>query len=88
MGAAITLLMRNDLLLQRVFSLGSTIALTLIDGVDEGGYLRGELEEVADRLGCGLERIEAVLSVCHGFEPTGIMARSRADRSPPPSWSG
>ncbi|WP_435259902.1 monovalent cation/H+ antiporter subunit D [Thioclava sp. FR2] len=30
MGAAITLLMRNDLLLQRVFSLGSTIALTLI----------------------------------------------------------
>ena len=52
------------------------IAHTLIDMVDEGGYLRGELEEVADRLGCGLERIEAVLRVCHGFEPTGIMARS------------
>lgn len=30
MGAAITLLMRNDLLLQRVFSLGATIALALI----------------------------------------------------------
>lgn len=52
------------------------IALTLIDMVDEGGYLRGELAEVADRLGCGLERIEAVLAVCHGFEPTGVMARS------------
>jgi len=52
------------------------IALALIDGVDEGGYLRGELEEIADRLGCGVDRIEAVLAVCQGFEPTGVMARS------------
>lgn len=52
------------------------VALTLIDMVDEGGYLRGDLEEVADRLGCGIERVEAVLATCHGFEPTGIMARS------------
>ena len=52
------------------------IALALIDAVDEGGYLRGELAEIADRLGCGLDRVEAVLAVCHGFEPTGVMARS------------
>jgi len=52
------------------------IALSLIDGVDEGGYLRGELAEIADRLGCGLDRVEAVLVACHGFEPTGVMARS------------
>ncbi|MEN5170581.1 RNA polymerase factor sigma-54 [Brevundimonas pondensis] len=52
------------------------IALTLIDATDEGGYLRGELQEIADRLGVDLERIEAVLTVCHGFEPTGVMARS------------
>ena len=52
------------------------IALTLIDATDEGGYLRGELQEVADRLGVNLARIEAVLAVCHGFEPTGVMARS------------
>lgn len=52
------------------------IALTLIDATDEGGYLRGELQEVADRLGVDLKRIEAVLTVCHGFEPTGVMARS------------
>jgi len=52
------------------------VALTLIDATDEGGYLRGELAEFADRLGVTLERIEAVLAVCHGFEPTGIMARS------------
>ena len=52
------------------------IALTLIDMVDEGGYLRGDLAEVADRLGVEPTRVEAVLTVCHGFEPTGIMARS------------
>ena len=52
------------------------IALTLIDAVDEGGYLRGELAEISDRLGVSMERIEAVLATCHGFEPTGIMARS------------
>jgi len=52
------------------------IALSLIDAVDEGGYLRGELAEIADRLGCDLERVESVLTVCHGFEPTGVMARS------------
>lgn len=52
------------------------IALTLIDATDEGGYLRGELAEFADRLGVSLERIEGVLAVCHGFEPTGVMARS------------
>ena len=52
------------------------IALALIDMVDEGGYLRGDLVEVADRLGVAPARVESVLTVCHGFEPTGIMARS------------
>ncbi|MFC0633405.1 RNA polymerase factor sigma-54 [Brevundimonas balnearis] len=60
----------------RLSTADHAIALALIDQVDEGGYLRGELAEVADRLGCGLDRVEAVLAVCHGFEPTGIMARS------------
>ena len=52
------------------------IALTLIDAVDEGGYLRADLGEIAERLGVDLTRVEAVLTTCHGFEPTGIMARS------------
>ena len=52
------------------------IGLALIEMVDDHGYLRGDLAEVADRLGCGIDRVEAVLAVCHGFEPTGIMARS------------
>ncbi|MGZ3298477.1 MAG: RNA polymerase factor sigma-54, partial [Asticcacaulis sp.] len=52
------------------------IAQILIDAVDEAGYLRASLDEIADRLGCEPALVEKVLGVCQGFEPTGIMARS------------
>ena len=52
------------------------IALALIDGVDEGGYLRTPLIEIAERLGCAEDAVERVLETCHGFEPTGVLARS------------
>jgi RNA polymerase sigma-54 factor len=55
------------------------IALTLIDAVDEGGYLRADLVEIADRLGCEMARVEAVLAVLQGFEPTGVFARDVAE---------
>ena len=53
----------------------AVIASVLLDGIDEGGYLRLELDEVAERLGCPLERVERVLATIHGFEPTGVGAR-------------
>ena len=49
--------------------------MVLIDGVDEGGYLRIDMAELADRLGCSAERIETVLVQLQGFEPTGVFAR-------------
>ena len=52
------------------------IAGVLIDAVDEGGYLRAELAEVADRLGCPVLRVESVLAHLQGFEPVGVCARS------------
>lgn len=52
------------------------IAQVLIDAVDDAGYLRVSLPEIADRLGCELDLVEAVLKTCQGFEPTGIMATS------------
>ncbi|HWE47729.1 MAG TPA: RNA polymerase factor sigma-54 [Caulobacteraceae bacterium] len=52
------------------------IALALIDAVDEGGYMRAPLVEIAERLGCAEDAVERVLAVCHGFEPTGVLARS------------
>ncbi len=50
-------------------------AAVLIDSVDEGGYLRVDMVETAERLGCDLPFLEAVLGVLHGFEPTGVCAR-------------
>jgi RNA polymerase sigma-54 factor len=51
------------------------VAAVLIDSVDEGGYLRADLTDVADRLGCDLGRVESVLVQLQGFEPTGVFAR-------------
>ncbi len=53
----------------------NAIAATLIDSIDEGGYLRCDLPETAERLGCDLSVVEAVLATIHGFEPTGVGAR-------------
>ncbi len=52
------------------------LAEAFLAGVDEGGYLRLEVEEVSTRLGCAPERAEAVLRRLQGFEPTGVFARS------------
>ena len=51
-------------------------AQVLIDAVDEGGYLRADLEETAERLGCSVALMERVLAVLQGFEPTGVCARN------------
>jgi RNA polymerase sigma-54 factor len=52
------------------------IGLHLIDLVDETGYLREPLEEVAARLGCPLGAVEAVLERLQQFDPPGVFARS------------
>ena len=51
----------------------------LIDSVDEGGYLRCDLVETAERLGCDAPFLESILGVLQGFEPTGIFARDVAE---------
>ena len=51
------------------------IALVLIESVDEAGYLRADLTEISDRLGCTLADCEATLSELHGFDPVGVFAR-------------
>jgi RNA polymerase sigma-54 factor len=54
-------------------------AIVMIDAVDEGGYLRAELPELAERLGCGIDLLERVLAVLQGFEPAGVCARDVAE---------
>jgi len=52
------------------------IAVFLLDQVDETGYLRGAVDEAADRLGCDLSRVERVLAQLQEFDPPGVFARS------------
>ncbi len=52
------------------------IASRLIEETDEAGFMRGDLQDIADTLGTEIEDVEAVLKVCQGFEPTGVMART------------
>ncbi|MCB1561983.1 MAG: RNA polymerase factor sigma-54 [Alphaproteobacteria bacterium] len=50
------------------------IGALLIDRIDEAGYMRDDHTDLADRLGCSLERVERLLSVLKGFDPTGVFA--------------
>jgi RNA polymerase sigma-54 factor len=52
------------------------IASRLIEETDEAGFMRGDISDIATTLGVEVEDIEAVLHVCQGFEPTGVMARN------------
>jgi RNA polymerase sigma-54 factor len=51
----------------------------LIDLIDEAGYLGGDLETVAERLGTGVAEVEAVLGILQSFDPPGICARDLAE---------
>lgn len=53
----------------------AAVAGVLIDSIDEAGYLRADLEETAERLGCAVELPQRVLTVLQGFEPVGVAAR-------------
>jgi RNA polymerase sigma-54 factor len=55
------------------------IGVTLIDAIDEAGYLRAELPEIAERLGTSLDTVEDVVKVLQGFEPIGVAARDLAE---------
>ncbi|MFC3691382.1 RNA polymerase factor sigma-54 [Chenggangzhangella methanolivorans] len=51
----------------------------LVDLIDAAGYLREPLDDIAERLGAPLDRVERVLGVIQTFEPTGIGARSLSE---------
>jgi RNA polymerase sigma-54 factor len=55
------------------------IGAALIDSIDEAGYLRADLDDLAGRLGAAREAVDRVLTVIQGFEPTGVGARSLAE---------
>src|SRR5690606_37686894 len=55
------------------------IGLSLIDGIDEAGYLRADLAEITERLGSSPEMVETILKIIQGFDPPGVGARDLAE---------
>jgi RNA polymerase sigma-54 factor len=51
------------------------VALHLLDLLDQDGYLRARLDEVAQLLGCSIGRVEGVLARLQQFDPAGVFAR-------------
>jgi RNA polymerase sigma-54 factor len=51
----------------------------LIDLVDEAGYVTGDLDAVAERLGAPQAEIEAVLAILQTFDPPGVCARNLSE---------
>ncbi len=47
----------------------------LIDAVDDWGYMRADVLDIAQRIGAPDAQVLRVLEIMQGFEPTGVMAR-------------
>jgi RNA polymerase sigma-54 factor len=65
----------------------------IIGNLDEDGYLRAELDEIAEGTGCPRDAVETTLKRVQGFDPRGVAARDiqeclllqlRADPEPDP----
>jgi len=55
------------------------VGAMLIDRIDEGGYLRENIDDLAEKIGASEERIERLLAKMKGFDPTGIFAHDLAE---------
>jgi RNA polymerase sigma-54 factor len=52
------------------------IGTEIIGNLDEDGYLRAELAEIAERCGVSVPEVEKVLVIVQAFDPPGVAARS------------
>lgn len=55
------------------------IARTLIDRLDDAGYMTGTVVAIAQQLGATEDAVLTVLKTLQGFEPSGLFARSLAE---------
>jgi RNA polymerase sigma-54 factor len=52
------------------------IGEAIIGNLDEDGYLRADVGEIAGGMGASPEAVEAALKLIHAFDPPGVAARS------------
>lgn len=55
------------------------VCVALIDSIDEAGYLRADVAEVAERLGTDKAVVQETLAILQGFDPIGVGARDLAE---------
>ena len=55
------------------------IGMAIIDALDDAGYLREQVEDIAVRLGGAVETVETALTLVQSFEPSGIAARNLSE---------
>jgi RNA polymerase sigma-54 factor len=55
------------------------IAAELLESVDDAGYARADITDIAERLGTELENVTAVLSCLQTLEPSGVFARNLSE---------
>ena len=64
---------------ERFGGIEAMIAEQLVALIDEAGYLRADLSELAQRLGVPLALVEAVLAGVQCFDPSGVGGRDLAE---------
>lgn len=71
--------LQDHLLLQLRLSSGNEeekeIGLMIIGNIDEDGYLRSSIEEIAQEAGVSVKKVDSVLSLIQTFDPIGVAAR-------------
>ncbi len=69
----------DQLLVTTMSDIDRTIAMAIIDGIDEDGYLQESTEEIhaglVNDLEIELDEVEAVLNLIQHFDPIGVAAR-------------
>src|SRR3546814_14102395 len=73
----------SDLLLaqvgERFSGMEAMVAEQIVALIDEAGYLRADLSELAQRLGVPLGLVEAGLAGVQDFDPSGVGGRDLAE---------
>lgn len=52
------------------------VALHIIGSLDDDGYFRADVDEIADEVGCEPEKVAQILKLIQNLEPAGIAATS------------
>ena len=55
------------------------IGTTIIDAIDDNGYLTTDLQTLAEVTGASMDDVEDALILVHSFEPSGVGARDLAE---------